>query len=144
MIYLLDTDIVIFAIRSLKRRSSAKAQRLVQRLETESKSPGVSVGISALTKAELEYGATGAQDPARERSALEKILAPFDEYSFDAERCARCYGQVRRELEQRGQVIGSMDLLIAAHALALQATLISNNTRHFSRITDLAVENWTR
>ena len=143
MIYLLDTDIVIFLIRSLKRGPSAKTQRFVARIRARSSTPGDFVGISALTMAELEYGVERSASPQKERGALEKILAPFDEYAFDPDQCARFYGKVRRELEQKGQVIGAMDLLIAAHALALQATLVSNNTRHFRRIKDLAVENWT-
>tara|TARA_Y100000588_G_C14074340_1_gene847264 strand:+ start:674 stop:1108 length:435 start_codon:yes stop_codon:yes gene_type:complete len=143
VIYLLDTDIVIFLIRSLKRGTAAKAQRLLKKMQSQSAISGASLGISALTKAELEYGTARSESPEKERAALEKILTPFDEYAFDADECARFYGTIRRSLEQKGQVIGAMDLLIAAHALALGATLVSNNTRHFRRIRGLAVENWT-
>lgn len=57
--------------------------------------------------------------------------------------CARCYGTIRAALEQEGKSIGAMDLLIAAQALALNATLVSNNTRHFKRVSGLRIENWT-
>jgi tRNA(fMet)-specific endonuclease VapC len=146
MVYLLDTDSIIFAIRSLKGRGTAesigKGRRLAERIKDASLH-GDAVGISAITRAELEYGATRSVDPARERAALEKVLIPFDEYPFDAGLCARYYGAIRRDLEQKGQAIGAMDLLIAAHALAIEAALVSNNTRHFGRVKGLVVENWS-
>lgn len=146
MVYLLDTDIVIFLIRSLRRGENAAALRkgrhLIEKIKSSSAQGGL-VGISAITKAELEYGAERSVDPVRERAALEKILSPFDEFGFDADLCARHYGSVRRDLEKKGATIGAMDLLIAAHALALKATLVSNNTRHFRRVKGLPVENWT-
>ena len=145
MIYLLDTDSIIFLIRFLKsKRSSAnkKAQRLIKRIRTTAET-GSSVGISAITRAELEYGAAKSTDPEKERTAVEKILAPFDEFDFDSKMCASHYGRIRMTLEKKGESIGAMDLLIAAHALALNSTLVSNNTGHFERIEDLSVENWT-
>lgn len=146
MVYLLDTDIIVFLIRSLRREESAvalrKGRHLIEKIKSSS-AQGELVGISAITKAELEYGAERSADPVRERAALEKILSPFDEFGFDADLCARYYGAVRRDLEQKGVTIGAMDLLIAAHALALKATLVSNNTRHFRRVKGLPVENWT-
>jgi tRNA(fMet)-specific endonuclease VapC len=146
MVYLLDTDSVIFMIRSLKGRGGTgvkrKAQRLVGRIK-EAEVVGHSAGISAVTKAELEYGAALSVDPGKERAALEKILLPFDEYDFDAGVCARQYGTVRQALEKKGAVIGAMDLLIAAHALALDAVLVTNNTRHFRRVKGLEVVNWS-
>ena len=146
MLYLLDTDSIIFMIRSLKSKEGSanyrKGQRLVQRIKAVSET-GSSVGISASTRAELEYGAARSEDPARERAAVEKILAPFDEFAFDAGMCARCYGTIRAALEQEGKSIGAMDSLIAAQALALNATLVSNNTRHFKRVSGLRIENWT-
>ena len=146
MVFLLDTDSVIFLIRSRKRGSppavARRGRRLADRIK-EASAQRDAVGISAITRAELEYGAARSVDTARERAALDKILVSFDEYSFDADLCARHYGVVRSALEQRGEAIGAMDLLIAAHALALRATLVSNNTRHFIRVKGLAVENWS-
>lgn len=146
MIYLLDTDSVIFVIRSLKGRGGnriqARARKLVERARTAG-NKGHQVGISAITKAELEYGIALSVDPDKERAALDKVLLPFDEYDFDASWCSRHYGAVRRSLESKGAAIGAMDLMIAAHALALKAVLVSNNTRHFRRVKDLQVENWS-
>ena len=145
MIYLLDTDTVIHLIRSLKKKrtSSAyrKASRLVRRVRKK-QAEGDTVGISAITKAELEYGAAKSGDPAREQSAVYKILAPFEEFGFDSLHCPVHYGQIRAQLEGLGNPIGSMDLLIAAHALAIDATLVSNNTRHFTRVDGLKVQSW--
>jgi tRNA(fMet)-specific endonuclease VapC len=145
MVYLLDTDTIIFLIRSLKQKESTskhkKAERLLLRIKGKLRG-GHSVGVSAITKAELEYGAAKGENPAKERLAVHKILAPFDEFAFDADLCAREYGRVRVALERLGSPIGAMDLLIAAHAVALGATLVSNNTRHFGRVEALPVENW--
>ena len=145
MLYLLDTDTVIFMVRSSKRRKTSvdykKSRRLIDRARAELEA-GERVGISAITRAELEYGAAKSIDPVKERAAVDKILAPFDEFDFDAGACALHYGAIRVELERAGELIGAMDLLIAAHARALKATLVSNNTRHFKRVKDAKVENW--
>lgn len=145
MVYLLDTDSVIFLIRSLKKKEGSthyrKARNLLERIKKEQQS-GSSVGVSAITKAELEYGAAKSGDPEKERSAVDKILSPFDKHAFDAGECSKYYGHIRADLERQGKPIGSMDLLIAAHALALGAHLISGNTRHFRKIKGLVVENW--
>jgi tRNA(fMet)-specific endonuclease VapC len=69
------------------------------------------------------------------------FLAPLEILPFD-ERCIWVYGDLRADLERRGQTIGSLDTLIAAHALALDATLVTNNTREFSRVAGLRLENW--
>ena len=69
---------------------------------------------------------------------------PFDLYDYDAVACPEHYGRIRQELEAAGQNIGSMDLLIAAHALALGGTLVTNNDAHFSRVDRLNVVNWLK
>jgi len=77
----------------------------------------------------------------RNRQALEMALAPLTILPFD-ERAAWAYGELRADLERRGTPIGSLDTMIAAHALSLQATLITNNTREFAQVSGLQVENW--
>jgi len=72
---------------------------------------------------------------------LERFLLPLEIVPFDTE-AARHYGRIRSELKRLGGPIGSNDLLIAAHALALDATLVTNNVREFSRIGGLRVEQW--
>lgn len=150
MIYLLDTDILIYLIRGLKTKQRGKnaadhrgrAQQLVTRCQ-QAQADRHAVGISAVTASELEYGARRSEDHVRESEAVRKILLPFELYDYEAVTCAEPYGRVRRELELAGEVIGALDLLIAAHALSLGATLVTNNERHFSRVAGLPVENWT-
>ena len=82
------------------------------------------------------------RDPKSDLSAVQKVLTPFDLFDYDAVQCRPSYARVRTSLEASGLPIGAMDTLIAAHALALGATLVTNNSRHFDRVPDLAVENW--
>ena len=77
----------------------------------------------------------------RNQQALDKFLAPLEILPFD-ETAMRRYGVLRSALERRGPPIGALDLLIAAHALALNTTLVTNNPREFQRVEGLALENW--
>jgi len=98
------------------------------------------VAVSSITGAELAFGVakSGSQ---RNREALEKFLAPLEVLPFDVA-AMHTYGPLRAELQRRGQPIGSLDTLIAAHALALGATLVTNNLEEFSRVPGLVCENW--
>ena len=151
MTYLLDTDTLVFMVRGLKNVAS-KNERQRDRFRLAGKivahcrrqqSLGNEIGLSAVTVAELEYGAHHSGDYEREIAAVRKILMPFVCHGFDATACAECYGGIRHALEVAGKTIGAMDLLIAAHALALQATLVTNDTAHFSRVPGLKCANWT-
>ena len=150
MIYLFDTDTMIYMIRGLKARRRTKhhqtlrkrARGLVDRCK-QAQADGESIGISAITVSELDYGARRSEHYEHEIKAVRKILFPFDTYAYDAVICAEHYGCIRYELETSGETIGALDLLIAAHALSLEATMVSNNEKHFSRIEDLSVENWS-
>ena len=134
MIYLLDTDLLIFLIRGLKtpqrRRSHQQAATLMDRCR-KAQVAGDSVGLSAVTISELEFGARNSGKYEDEIAAVRKVLTPFDVYDYDAVLCPEHYGRVRHELENAGRSIGSMDILIAAHALALEGTLVTNNDAHF-------------
>lgn len=145
MTYLLDTDTLIYLIRGLKsaRRPAQRerAMRLADRCRA-AQAAGDSVGLSAITASELEYGAQNSDDYEREITAVRKLLAPFVLYDYESVSCPSHYGRVRSALETKGVPIGAMDMLIAAHALAIGATLVSNNLAHFSRLPDLAVVNW--
>jgi tRNA(fMet)-specific endonuclease VapC len=146
MIYLLDTDILIHLIRGLKAPARAAARRnqankLVTRCQ-KAQASGDQVGVSAITVSELEFGAQNSGQYAAEIAAVRKILAPFDVFDFDGADCPLHYGRIRHELESAGQVIGSMDLLIAAQALALDATLVTRNQTHFSRVKRLKIVDW--
>ncbi|MBS0522196.1 MAG: PIN domain-containing protein [Proteobacteria bacterium] len=96
------------------------------------------VGISAITAAELHYGAAVKTSEARgvERALLSLVVAPFDASA------AQVYGEIRTILRRRGTPIGPLDMLIAAHAIALDIPLATNNLREFRSVPGLRVENW--
>ena len=150
MTFLLDTDTLIFMIRGLKTRNQPNeiqrertkvAQRIFQRARRRQENRDL-VAISAITVAELEFGAWSCADYQSEISAVRRALAPFSLLSLDAHGCASHYGEIRRGLEAAGKPIGSQDTFIAAHALALDATLVTNNRSEFSRVPALRCENW--
>lgn len=120
-----------------------RAATLVERCRT-AQATGDSVGLSAVTVSELEFGARNSGDYEKEIEAVRKVLTPFDVYDYDAVSCPEHYGRIRYELETSGQTIGSMDLLIAAHAFALNATVVTNNDTHFSHVRGLQVVNWLK
>ena len=130
MKYLFDTNICIYVI-------NARPPQVLERFRREAVGD---IGISAITAAELAYG-VAKSGSARNRSALEKFLAPLDIAPFDGEAFWR-YGAIRASLERRGQPIGSLDTLIAAHALALDVALVTNNASEFSRVEGLRIDNW--
>ncbi len=131
--YMLDTNICIDIIRK-------KNARLVTKLS--SFSPG-EICLSTIVLAELEFGAAKCRDSVKNTRALIKFCAPFGILPFDND-AAYAYGYVRCQLESKGTPIGPMDTLIAAHALALDATLVTNNMREFKRVKGLKLENWIR
>ncbi len=99
-----------------------------------------SIGISSVTAAELAYG-VAKSGSARNREALEMFLAPLEVLPFDASAIWH-YGEVRAGLERRGQPIGALDTMIAAHALGSNTILVTNNTREFARVPELRLQNW--
>ena len=99
------------------------------------------IGISWVTLAELEFGAAKSRHAETNQAALDEFVLPLEIANFDRE-AARVYGQVRAALEKRGTPIGALDMMIGAHAFVLGATLVTNNTREFSRIKGLAVVDW--
>jgi tRNA(fMet)-specific endonuclease VapC len=131
MKYLLDTNICIYLIK--QRPESAIRELMKQEIGD--------VGVSTITVAELFVGAAKSQARERSLAALEQFLAPLVIADFDVS-AATLYGGVRVELESKGTPIGSFDTLIAAHALSLHATLVTNNEREFRRVPGLTVVNW--
>ena len=131
--YLLDTNICIYLIKK-------QPPKVVDRLMSCSPEE---VALSAVTVSELAYGVSKSKAPRENAEALQLFLAPFQVLSYSLE-AAFAYGDIRSELERKGTPIGGMDLLIAAHAMALGATLVSNNLREFRRVSGLATENWAR
>lgn len=130
MTYLLDTNICIYIIN---QQPAQVLQRLI----------GVgreSLAISAVTVAELAFGISKSTR-ADSRLKLENFLSKFPILDWDVD-AAWIYGNVRKALEAKGQRIGERDLLLACQALALGATMVTNNTREFERIEGLKLENW--
>lgn len=131
--YLLDTDI---CVDLLKGRNP--------RLDTRLRQCGAGeVGVSAITVFELAYGAHKSAQPSRNRAGLAAFFLPLVLFPFDAQ-AATLAGEARARLERAGTPIGANDLLIAAHALALDVPVVTNNEREFRRVPGLRIENWTR
>ena len=131
MKWMLDTNICIAIIR---RQPEVAIKRL------RGKSVG-QVGVSAVTVAELQYGAAKSSRPEPARLALSEFLLPLEVAPFDEAACAR-YGVIRAKLEAAGKPVGPLDTLIAAHALSLGVVLVTNNLREFRRVPGLTVEDW--
>lgn len=128
---MLDTNICIGLIRQ-------KSPQLIQRLTHFM--PG-DVGVSSITIAELAHGAQKSNQVAKNMAALEQFLLPLEIADFD-QQASIVYGAVRAHLERDGNMIGSMDMLIGAHALSLGLILVTNNVREFKRIPQLKIEDW--
>jgi tRNA(fMet)-specific endonuclease VapC len=92
---------------------------------------------------ELEYGAAKSARPEQNKLAIVEFLAPLEILPYD-DMAAQEYGKVRVYLEKQGTPIGSMDMLIAAHALSLNCILVTNNESEFRRIPALKIENWAK
>ena len=131
MIFMLDTDICIYII---KRKPASVSKRM------ESLKPG-QLAMSAITFAELMNGAKESQYVQANLERLNALGELLDIRPFD-KKAAVCYGDVRSDLEKRGETIGGNDLLIAAHVLSLGWTLVTNNEREFSRVKGLKIVNW--
>jgi tRNA(fMet)-specific endonuclease VapC len=99
------------------------------------------IGISVVTLAELEYGVSASSRPAKNRQALDQFVSALEIAAFERQATAE-YGRLRAALEKKGQTIGSMDLLIAAHAVSLDVRLVTHNLREFGRVPGLKTEDW--
>jgi tRNA(fMet)-specific endonuclease VapC len=130
-VYLLDTNA---CIRILNNSSAP----LVARLRAED--PSI-IRLCSVTKAELLFGARRSARIAANLRLLERFFAPFVSLPFD-DRCAEHYAAIRAELAGRGKPIGPNDLLIAATARAHDLVLVTHNTREFSRVVGLRIDDW--
>jgi predicted nucleic acid-binding protein len=128
----LDTSFLVDLLRERRRRKPGAASAVLESLKDDE------LAVSLFVLCELEAGAAGSDHPEQERSRILGLLAPL-ELVMPASSLAPIYGRLLAELEQRGETIATMDLLIAATALADAAPLVTGNRRHFERIADLEV-----
>ena len=127
---LLDTNICIYIINAMPPAVVARFQKY-----------GLGdIGLSSVVAAELAFG-VAKSGSIRNRQALEMFLAPLTIVPFN-DSAIWAYGDLRADLERRGTPIGSLDTLIAAHALSLQAVLVTNNVREFAKVPGLQLDNW--
>ena len=129
--YMLDTNVCIDILRS---NSDTLVSCLVARDPEE-------VAISAIVFAELQFGVCKSSNPSQNLEAVTDFCTPMSILPFDSN-AAEHYGRVRTHLQRLGIPIGPLDTLIAAHALAVNAVLVTNNEREFRRVAGLMVENW--
>lgn len=131
MKYMLDTNICVYAI---KRDPVGVYQKLIEHLDE-------GICISAITLAELEHGVYKSARIENNAENLTKLtryisVSPFDSLG------ALEYGKICAYLQKSGTPIGTMDMLIAAHARSLGLIIVTNNVREFERVPDLTIENW--
>ena len=131
MKYMLDTNICIFIIKH-------QPENVIQRFMEHDPDD---ICISAITYAELAHGVEKSQAREKNRIALTVFLSeiqivPFDDFA------AQVYGVIRADLQNKGTPIGPLDTLIAAHAKALDLTLVTNNTKEFAKVAGLKLEDW--
>ena len=131
MMYMLDTNICIYAIKN-------KPELVLQRLKNNLQH---GLCISAITLAELQHGIEKSAHPEKNASALLQFLSILTVLPFD-DLAAVEYGKICADLQRKGTPIGTMDMLIAAHSRAEHMVLVTNNVREFERVSGLEIENW--
>ncbi len=129
--YMLDTNTIAYA---RNRKPACVLERLLQHDPSE-------ICISSITMAELEYGVFNSSKPLQNRTALLMFLSGITILPFDTD-ASLDYGDIRYKLKTSGAIIGGNDLLIAAHARSQGLTLVTHNTKEFSRVENLQLEDW--
>lgn len=132
LIYLLDSN--VFSLMVKGRDAS-----IVQRMETLARGEAA---LSVITVGEYQYGIAHAPVSERTRARAQRLIEFFDVLPLEAP-VAEAYGRIRADLRARGTPIGPNDLWLAAHASARGLVLVTRNTREFSRVADLRVEDWS-
>ena len=132
MKYFLDTNIIIYALKGLYPAIE----------EHFAKIPSQSIVIPTIVLAEIEYGARKSKNYHTTISKYSQFTSVFEKIPF-TEKASEFYGIIRSNLEQKGELIGPNDLMIASIVLSENGILVTNNTKEFSRIEGLNLENWT-
>ena len=138
MAWLLDTDTCIYLLTG---KQPVFQKNILARLDALPR--GERPLISTVVLSELQYGVKKSRWHKANQALLEELLLDFNVSDYNAS-AAVCYGELRTDLEKRGLPIGPMDMMIAGHALALEATLVTHNTREFSRVKGLRLEDWVK
>ena len=128
---MLDTNTCIYII---KRKPLDVIERFNQTEISQ-------IGISSITLSELLYGVSKSSKPEQNQMALMQFIAPLEILPYGDE-AAQQYGRLRAYLEKQGTPIGSLDMLIAAHALSIGCILVTNNEKEFNRVPNLNIDNW--
>ena len=131
--YLLDTNICIFAIKR-------KPEKVFEIIKEKSRN---GIYISSLTVAELEYGVENSLKIEKNRIALLKFISIFNILNFD-DSDAIDYGRLKVKLRKKGQIIGPIDMLLAAQALNKNMIFVTNNVKEFERVEELRIEDWSK
>jgi tRNA(fMet)-specific endonuclease VapC len=134
-LYMLDTDTCIFLMRGEHRALAARVQSV----------PLAQQVMSAVTFAELTYGVQNSATAKRKQNqkVLNSLALHLAVLDWPKE-AAQHYAEVRADLKKRGAQLGAADLMIAAHAKWIDATVITNNVKDFERVKGLQVENWVK
>lgn len=131
--YLLDTNICIYIMN----------QRPIEIIHKFKRFSVGDIGVSTITVSELQYGALKSQNIKINLQRIEEFIAPLEILPYD-HNAAIFYGEIRYDLERKGEVIGPLDMLIAAHALSNDIILVTNNDKEFQRVSRLRIENWVK
>ncbi len=134
-LYMLDTDTCIFLMRGESPALAARVQSVPLQQQV----------MSAVTLAELTYGveASAAAKRKQNQAVLDSLVLHLAVLDWPQE-AAQHYAEIRLDLKKRGALLGAADLMISAHARAIGAMVVTNNTKDFGRVKGLQVENWTK
>lgn len=130
-LYMLDTDICSYIIRNKPAEVRSRMNAI----------PLINQCISAVTLGELLFGVKRSTNASVNRAVVDSFVSHLNVLDWDAE-AAEHYGDIRAVLQSQGTPIGSMDMMIAAHARSLGAIVVTNNRRHFQRVPGLVIETW--
>ena len=131
MKYILDTNVCIQILKGTSQLIKAR----IANISNED------IALPSVVRFELSYGANKSQNPERKHALIREFLSSFASISFDDQIAEKC-GEIRATLERMGTPIGPYDLIIAATAIVKDVTLVTHNTKEFSRVKAIQLEDW--
>ena len=129
--YILDTDIIIYWMNNKYPNIRRKIENI----------PDDNIFISAITVAELYFGAYNSSRVQENCQLLDELVPELNVISFDKE-CGKTFGKIKSDLKSKGEIINDSDLFIASIVLTRKLILVTNNDKHFKRIKGIKLENW--